>query len=334
MNNYKSYGILQNGKKVIGDNDQLEIPKDDKFKCAKLINPHLKSAWKNLDEKINRNSDILPEVKKYFLNKNKNKKNIHYHQKIRKNFSLPILSEGQGYMLIKRRAWNGNFIYQLQSEKAGDQGVGRYIKYTDNRGEIIDLLTPYFRSKNIVILKEIDKLKKDLKNSDSLKPIDENKWYPLPVPDELKLIVEKIENKCQSKNDSMYKIRFKEEASLENIIKIVFSGYHIDEMRIGKKFTKKEQEAFEKLPEKEKKIIQNLSERDRIKVDIKEFFKGCDSIDEAKKILEKITNKSNKEKKETQKRQYKKWLDCLNSLQLDKKTLIYKRNAKLKIDIQ
>ena len=319
-------------KKVIGDNAQLDIPKIDKFKCKGLLNLHLKNAWNEFEKQIDKETDILPQVKQYFLSQNRNKKHKLSHQKTRKVFSLPTLSEGQGYMLIKRRTWNGKFIYQIQSEKAGDQGVGRYKKYRNKNGKIIDILTPYFRSKNIVMLKEIDDLKTNLKSPDSLTPIEKNKWYSLSVPEKLQSIVEKIENKHQSKNVSMYKVKFKKEAILENIIELMFSGYHIDEMTIGKKFTKKEKKGFDNLLEKEKKLIQNLSERGKIKVEIKEFFKGCNSIEEAKKMLEKITEKSNKEKNKTQKKQYKKWLDCLNSLQADKKTLIYKRGVGLKIN--
>ncbi len=291
--------------------------KPDKLKTGGFINPSLLKAWKELNDKwrdfIRKNDETkyLEFLKDHFLDN----KQDHPHQRVRKNFSLPVKSTGQGFMLIKRNSWNGEVIHQCQSQKDGDEGVGLYKKYIEQTGKVVDVLTPYFRSEGIVLMRKIKELKGTLQPLDNLQPVDEKEWYRLRVPSDLEAKIESIENRYQSKGDSNYRVRFKQEVSMEDLIGLMFNGYQIDELKVS---TGAQQKA-------------------------KEFFSNSEnqflSAQEAKKKLEderdslsQIKNSDLTTEQKENKQFFKKWLECLNSIQPDKRTLCYKRGVGLKIE--
>ncbi len=280
-------------------------------------NPSLSRAWKKLNKEWDRTgSDCSDFLEKHFL---ANKHLPHQtHQRVRKEFSLPIRSEGQSFMLIARRTWNNKFIYQCQSEKSGNAGTGLY-KIRNKQGKLCPSLTPYFRSRNIVLLKELDKIKTVLLEQGAF--IDEDKWYPLKVPCNKFKNVESIENKYMSKDDSKWRITFKKPPSMEDLFYLMYDGCHIDGLKVGKKDEK------DKIKEDRKKYFQNKSGFMHIK----------ESEEKLKKCQETINKKYKKNK------QYKKttedkgqlhfitcWLNCLKGL--NGRTLTYKRSVPLKIE--
>ena len=222
-------------------------------------------------------------------------------------------------MLIKRTSWNGKKIYQCQSEKSGYAGVGLYKKYLDDKDRVVDILTPFYRRKNIVLLKKLKDLKKVLQASG--KPIDEDRKYPISIPGKLGVFIESIKNQYQSKGDSNYEVVFKEEITMERLIFLMLNGFHIDEMKVGR----------------------NETEKRSVEDKVSKYFKndeGFLSINEAKKkleddisVLDKIKKDDLTKSQEEEKKFLKKWLECLSSIQNDNKTLKYKRgNVGLKIE--
>ena len=293
-------------------------------------NPSLSNAWKELgsawDEyKVtSKDDDCFDFLKGYFLKNRTEVSGIESttHQRVRKEFSLPISAKGQGFMLIARTTWNNGIIYQCQAEKSGEAGVGLYKKRIDDKGILYDSLTPYFRSRNIVLLKKLNDLKTCL--SEEGDHIDEDEWHPLQVPSEPEFKnVESMENKYQSKEDSSWRIIFKETPTMENLINLMYGGYHIDELKVGS----------------------NLKEKNGAKEEAVGFFRNTPnsfmSIEEAKQELEQQKNAIN-EKNNTQNRQRKTdadkkqlkfiqcWLQCLGGFNC--KTLEYKRGVGLQIE--
>ena len=286
-----------------------------------FYNPSLLKAWEQLrinwgKYKGNQDKNNLQVfLEEYFKNPQQFKLD---HERVRKEFSLPQVSTGQGALLIKRKSWNKNPIFQIQSTKQDANSAGTYKKALVNKN-LIDILTPYYRSENIVFLTKIEKLENHLMPFENSTLIDENQLYPCLIPENLKKHIESIDNKYLSKGDSNYKVVFKNSITTEGLIALMLKGFHIDEMKVGKRLDEKKE--FEKK--------------------VQSYFKGANeylSIQEAKSKLEKDweeldrinSNELTEEQKEN-KQFLKKWLECLNSIQEDKRTLLYKRGAGLKI---
>ena len=295
------------------------------LKMAGVYNPSLIKAWDHLhDEWQKYKEGISGEDGRNFLTKHflsQGKSDNSSHQRARKEFSLPVLSTGQGYMLIKRNSWNANSIYQCQSEKSGDQGVGLYHKYQNGDGKVIDLLTPYFKSKNIVLLKEINELRNILLPEKGLSRINEDKWYRISVPENLKQHIRSIENQYQSKGDSNYKIIFTSDIDMKGLIDLMFGGFHIDEMKVGSIKERKTQ--FNKVHS----YFKNDMSSEHLSI-----VQAKSKLEKKKEELSEVkANDLSKEQKED-KHFTTKWLECLNSIQPDQRTLLYKRGEGLKIE--
>lgn len=257
-----------------------------------IYDPSLLSAWSDV---IELKEDY--EIREYFLKKESKKP----HEKSRKFFSLPEKSKGQSFMLIERRTWNGNKIYQCQSEKSGNDGAGKYGKYKNIKtGETFDILLNHFKSEKIALLKKYKEIKEGLKSLDGLEQVNEDKWHSISVPENLKNIVESIENKYQSKGDSNWRVVYEKSITQMKELQRVMEEYPIDEMTIP-----------------------------QIKLGKKYFPEGC-SVEDGKEKLEKykLDVEDNKKKFNFS----TKWLEVLNSIQPDKKTLEYKRSVGLKIE--
>ena len=160
--------------------------------------------------------------------------------------------------------------------------------------------------------------------------INDDDWYKLSVPKQFEKIIQSIKNKYQSKDDSKWCIVFKKVPTIENLIDLMYTGYHIDELKIGKA---KEKESIKKYAKtffkKEMKIEMNSKDIDKIK----------DSLDkEADNLRKKI--KEEKEKNDINNgeiRKYKEkqkfikcWIQCCKAFR--EKTLEYKRGVSLKIE--
>ena len=302
------------------DRDMIDSDISDKIKNLEtggFLNPSLLKSWKILDGKWEKHKKEKGEDKfSDFLKDSFLKNQRKDHEKVRKSFHCQEKTLGQGFMLIKRKSWNKQSIYQCQSEENGHAGVGLYSQKTV-KGKISDRLNPYYVSERIVLLKKLNKVKEYLTKEGN--SIDEEKYYPLKVPSSLKDTISTIENKSQSKNDSNWRITFRESPSIKDLLGIMYGGYHIDELKTGK----------------------SVKEKEKIKKEAQIFFQiqkgtGFMTIKEAKEKLEKEKeriDKINKSKKEKIKKDLnfiKCWINCLKCL--DEKILTYKRSCQLKIE--
>ena len=293
-------------------------------------NPSLSRTWKELNEEwtcksSGGDSDCFQFLKEHFLtNKLNTTERVKHspHQRVRKEFSLPISSKGQGFMLIARRTWNNKLIYQCQAEKSGEAGAGLYKKRINEQRKPYDSLTFYFRSRNIVLLKKLNEIKTCLLKQGNF--IDVDKWFPLTVSrskPEFKNI-ECIKNKYQSRGDSIWRITFKEPPSMEDLVALMYGGYPIDELKVGtgeseKDEVKKEAQAF----------FQTKGHSFIGLVEAKEKLEGCQNT-----INEKHKN-NRREKTPEDKNRLKFiqcWLKCFDGL--DGKTLTYKRGVGLQME--
>ena len=313
-------------KNLIKENKPNFSYQYDNLKMSGLLNHSLLKAWSDLNEAWNKGSqdkNVYEFLKSHFSIKD----NQRQHQKTRKDFALPQVAKGQGFMLIKRKSWNKKFIYQCQSEKSGDSGVGLYYKRQSNDGSPYNSLTPFFRCKNIVLLKNLNEIKKSLSQNGE---IIDNNWFELPIPIQFTETIQSIKNKYQSKSDSIWRIIFKSHPTIENLIDLMYGGYHIDELKVGSK-------------DEEKK---------KIKKEAKQFFKDeiqtsmdNSSILEIKKLLKnkqqalisqiKDKQKNNEssqiiKKLEDRKKFIKCWINCCEALEGN--VLEYKRGVPLKIE--
>ena len=284
-----------------------------------FLNPQLLLAWQNIHEDWQKTKDdYLNEDGKYNLGKFAKKhfkiKKIHKHQRVRKSFALPKKATGQGFMLIKRKSWNEQIVYQCQAEKSGTAGVGRYTKRVDSSGKSYDSLTPYYRGKNIVLLVELSKLKDYLRKEGKI--IDSEKWFPFKIPPVFTSQIESIDNQFQSKGDSNWKIIFKKDPEMADLIELMYGGYHIDELHIGGNPTEKTKlmkyatDFFTKENKKEQYLtIEEATEKLQGVID--------DAVERKIKIEKGLDNF------------VKCWTKCLKGI--TGRELRYKRNVKVKI---
>ena len=150
-------------KKSNSNKISFQMPKEDKFKCAGCMNPQLKYAWENLKNKIKINTKDPDEpdmqiIKEYFL---KNKQNKHPHQKVRKDFSLPISSQ-KGF-LIKKKNWQGQNIFYF---RPASNDFSLTVLHKDIEGNLPEKkderLSNIYRKHNIFYIEKSTQLKKQL----------------------------------------------------------------------------------------------------------------------------------------------------------------------------
>ena len=303
-----------------------------KFQFQKLYDPSLIKEWSRVAEVTNgcEDDDLGKVLKKHFSPSGSQV----MHEAVKKHFSLPVKSEGQGFMLIKRHSWQGKAIYQLQSEKSGDSGAGLFEK-RENEAGAYDSLKHHFRAKSIVLLREWSGMKRFLSTDGAL--IDRDTWHPLPNSDvdkaneAMAMItenrVEMLENKFISKGDSTYRVKFENPVQdVAPLIGLMKAGLQIDEMKVGNKKTK---ESIDKWL-------------------ISFFGKGKGnkqwlSIQDAKGKLEReidslieIQNDKDQpaltELQRTDLERMRKWLQWIGCIRDDKTVVEYKRGVGLKIN--
>ena len=112
------------------------------------------------------------------------------HQKTRKIFSLPILT-GQGKMMLRRKAWTGDYIYQIVNDsdsRSPDNKPNIPIRKKDGTRSV--KLAKWAQSENIVKLSE--------GTYEPGEPIDPTKWYlvdkELKLPEEIEQLWYRIDD--------------------------------------------------------------------------------------------------------------------------------------------
>ena len=159
---YKTLGYMTE-KKSIEDEKTLktvmEASKEDKNFTIKVNQESIilpaKYEWRKLasrwHEQENSGIDFDNFLQKYFAPQNKMP-----HQKVRKKFSLPILTT-QGRFLLKRKSWNSGATYQIindsDSRKVDNKAT---IPVRTPTGELGSKLAKWAKSKNIVKLTDSD----------------------------------------------------------------------------------------------------------------------------------------------------------------------------------
>ena len=304
-----------------------------KFQFQKLCDPSLIKKWSRVAEMTREcEDDDLEDVlkKKLFPPSG----NLAMHEAVRKHFSLPVKSEGQGFMLIRRHSWQGKAIYQLQSQKDGDSGAGLFEKKMGKTGAY-DSLRPHFRAKNIVLIRKWDDMRKALTKDGT--SVDKDKWHQLPDSDVdkanetikkfTKNRIEMLENKYISKGDSMYRVKFDAPIrDMASLISLMKAGLQIDEMNVGR-----QGEAKSTIDKWLKSFFGNGQNK-----------KGWLSIQHARDKLEREIGKlreiqNNRDQPpltESQKaglKRMRKWLEWIGCIQKDKTVVEYKRGVGLKI---
>ena len=189
-------------KKKIEEPKHIEetLNKESNFLINKQITLPAKHEWEKLQqawEKKDKQKDNTFKgfLESHFLNEGASKE--HAHQKVRKVFSLPVVTS-HGALLQSRKSWDKKQILQISNvaTSSGNQ-FARPVFFKENIKETIN--RPFI-SKDIFKLQEEKKLVfKDYQNFDS------NKW--LPVTNEIKLPSGIKEVAYQVRDRSRVKIR-------------------------------------------------------------------------------------------------------------------------------
>ncbi|APD50479.1 type II-B CRISPR-associated RNA-guided endonuclease Cas9/Csx12 [Francisella hispaniensis] len=203
------------------DDVSMILAKDSNFKAGKIELP-FKTEWQRLylewqNTTIKDNYEFL---KSYFSVKNATKQ----HKKVRKDFSLPI-STNEGKLLVKRKTWDNNFIYQIlnDSDSRAD-GTKPFIPAFDiSKNEIVETIIKSFTSKNIFWLPKNIKLQKV--DNKSIFAIDTSRWFEVETPKDLiEIGVSTIQYKID--NNSRPKVRVKLDYVMDDDSKINYFMNH------------------------------------------------------------------------------------------------------------
>ncbi|NLE90229.1 MAG: hypothetical protein GX602_04770, partial [Dehalococcoidales bacterium] len=108
-------------------------------------------------------------VKPYFI---KNTKKLHEHQKVRKEFSLPILTK-QGKAIISKSGWDGTSTYQMINNPSGDRENQMEAPVITPEGKIESSLMSWAKSTRIVKLSKTE--------TPNGKLADPEAWYPIEI---------------------------------------------------------------------------------------------------------------------------------------------------------
>ena len=250
----------ENVIKVVKNKNQFNMPKEDKFKCARVKNPHLKSAWDALNEKIDPSEDILLQVKEYFLKNRDKKRHDHSHQKTRKVFSLPVGSQ-RGF-LIKKKSWQNQIVFYF---RPASNDFSQTILPKDENGQLLKKedkrLSNIYRKSNIVyIANNIKQLKKLMKSVYPDLAIDPNKWYPAEIPEAFKKYINKIENRRTDEERPQFRFELSSEKMTFEAFKEFINEYPFRKLQDLK-------------AEYRKKHIMNLKSEEQLKKKIEEVQK-------------------------------------------------------------
>ena len=278
-------------KNVMNDKNKFKKPKDDNFKCAGLINPHLKNSWENLKNQINPGNDILPQIKKYFLHKKKkteNRKKLD-HQKTRKIFSLPIKTQ-KGFLIKKKNWQNQNVFYFRPASNDFSQTILHRSKERELLKSEDKRLSNIYRKNNIVYIDDsVNKLKKLMKpiSSDSNLVIDPNKYYPAKILEEdLKDYIKSIKNKRTDENRPKFRFELTSKKMTFEIFKKFIKKYPFRKLQDLKKEYR--ENGVYKLQNK-KQLMQKIKKLRKIKLKPTDLLQ---TLEEMNKLWEESQTKN------------------------------------------
>ena len=205
--------------------NKITAPKDfdvsiEKFKVKGLLDSSLYKAWNNLKESYAENYDDSNEYFRRFLRQEflgENKK-THPHQKVRKHFSLPSKSGGQGWFLVRRKTWDMDenrstkFIYQCLSES------NDFSKFASGKNNE-ELLAAQYRRKHIFMFPKVAEnmhhVAKKLASLDNV--VDSEKWYERGVPKNLEKVLSRVENRMgQDAKRACFRLTFTNSVKLNS----------------------------------------------------------------------------------------------------------------------
>lgn len=267
-------------EKVKNKKDDIEsILKGHKFTIKEKIELPSKQEWKNLYGKWKASkkdkSEFNAFLKEYFKSNNK----LQHHIKTRKVFSLPIVT-GQGKLMVKRKSWNQNNIFQVINDsdsRKGDNKPALSVWLKDK--SLGKALSEWVKSENIVKLPFDD--------YDEGEVIDSNKWWRVvknKIPESIKV--------PQGIEELWYRV---DDTTAPSIgIKLGVNGSDIDlrliENGILAKKKKKKDTFFESIKKKPKGYIVSYKGKTFCKVIEERLLK--DSIEENDKEVLILLNES------------------------------------------
>ena len=266
----------------------------------------LKSKWEKKEKHEVKDKEFDNFIKNHFFyDKNQKRRgaqnNKNTHQKTRKDFSLPVISN-QGWFLIKRKSWasqkNSRFIYQCLSES---NDISKFLPTKSGK----EVLALQYRQKSVFLFPNSNKGAEDIASKlnalDNVIPQD--KWYKRPdllKEETLKPYLNKVEN--QSGNDirrTWFRLTFKEPPQFDsNFIKILshFRLRHILKSFFDRYKDKDVKEEYKILENKLEKITADgtLSKKEReekikeINIDLKPLKKIKNLLNEVQENTLKI----------------------------------------------
>ena len=210
----------KNGKNLL---NKLKELKDEEFEIKingkTLILPS-KKEWEQLKEdwKEKKNSnpdlDLKDFLEEYSIFKNQK---CHQHQKVRKMFSLPIVTS-EGHTLQKEGLGINKIFFRYGVMLTHVKIIISFSRLTLNQSGLREVVNKPFTSEKQFKLK-IDHRKFFLK-TDEYREFNPNQWYKINVPENLKECIEKLEYQIDNATRPKIKLTPKKQLSQEYIDKI------------------------------------------------------------------------------------------------------------------
>ena len=189
-------------KNVIDGNSIYKTKENDK-KCCNMVNPQIEHAWNSIKSKVVEGESIHDNVRRYFLDEGNGR--LDYHQKVRKNFSLPVAaSKG---ILIGKHDWRGREAYQCRPLSNDFSQDIHHFESNDNND---NRLSNIYRNRNMFISgKSFVSYMKYLHGIEPNHAINANDYYPCPIPEELEYFIDNMENKRTDKSRTTLRFHLK-----------------------------------------------------------------------------------------------------------------------------
>ena len=182
-------GFLRDELSYLTEKKRIEKPKDieetlkekeKNFLIRKQVTFPAKSDWQRLEKaweawegKGKPEDDEFKEfLRSHFLGKDEQK--VFRHQKVRKVFSLPVLTT-QGAFLQRRRTWHNNEILQISADSDSRKDGNKFSKFVLTKEGLKETVHGPFISGDMFKLKE----KKNLVFRD-YKDVDPEEWFTVP----------------------------------------------------------------------------------------------------------------------------------------------------------
>ena len=158
------------------DNQDITLPTQKQWQaCFEMWNEKEKQGW-SFDKFL----------RSYFKSHT-----VNSHQKVRKDFSLPVLT-GQGKLMLRRKSWSGDYIYQIMNDsdsRSTDNKPNVPIRKKD--GSLGIKLATWAESSNFVKLSHDEYELGETINPDSWYMVDKDKYT---LPDEIEHLWYRIDD--------------------------------------------------------------------------------------------------------------------------------------------